>query len=126
KVRDALRWAGYLQDALDQLGDAEVYVGQHNWPVWGHARITEFISHHRDVYKYTHDQTVRLINAGLTPNEIADQIKLPASLQADFGARGYYGDLRHNVKAVYQFYLGAYDGNPAHLDPLPPVDVAKR
>lgn len=126
KVRDALRWAGYMQDALDQLGDAEVYVGQHNWPIWGHGRIAEFIAKHRDVYKYTHDQTVRLINAGLTPAEIADQVKLPASLQNYFGTRGYYGDLRHNVKAVYQFYLGAYDGNPAHLDPLPPVEMAKR
>lgn len=126
KVRDALRWAAYMQGALDQLGDAEVYVGQHNWPVWGHDRIADFITKHRDVYKYTHDQTVRLINAGLTPAEIADQIRLPKSLQGHFGARGYYGDLRHNVKAVYQFYLGAYDGNPAHLNPLPPVDVAKR
>lgn len=126
KVRDALRWAGYMQDALDQLGDAEVYVGQHNWPVWGHDRIATFITQHRDVYKYTHDQTVRLINAGLTPAEIADQVRLPKSLQSQFGARGYYGDLRHNVKAVYQFYLGAYDGNPAHLDPLPPVEMARR
>jgi alkyl sulfatase BDS1-like metallo-beta-lactamase superfamily hydrolase len=126
KVRDALRWAGYMQDALDQLGDAEVYVGQHNWPIWGHDRIAEFITKHRDVYKYTHDQTVRLINAGLTPAEIADQIRLPASLQNHFGTRGYYGDLRHNARAVYQFYLGAYDGNPAHLDPLPPVEMAKR
>ncbi len=126
KVRDALRWAGYMQGALDQLGDTEVYVGQHNWPIWGRERIVEFITRHRDVYKYTHDQTVRLINAGLTPAEIADQIKLPASLQNYFGTRGYYGDLRHNVKAVYQFYLGAYDGNPAHLDPLPPVEMAKR
>ncbi len=126
KVRDALRWANYMQEALDQLGDAEVYVGQHNWPIWGHDRIAEFITRHRDVYKYTHDQTVRLINAGLTPAEIADQVKLPKSLQAYFGTRGYYGDLRHNVKAVYQFYLGAYDGNPAHLDPLPPVEMARR
>ena len=126
KVRDALRWAGYLQDALDQLGDAEVYIGQHNWPIWGRERIAEFIAKQRDAYKYTHDQTVRLINAGLTPNEIADQLRLPASLQNYYPIRGYYGDLRHNVKAVYQFYLGAYDGNPAHLDPLPPVEMAKR
>lgn len=126
KVRDALRWAGYLQDALDQLGDAEVYVGQHNWPVWGHARIVDFITRQRDAYKYIHDQTVRLINAGLTPAEIAEQVRLPASLQGQFATRGYYGDVRHNVKAVYQFYLGAYDGNPAHLDPLPPVEMAKR
>lgn len=126
KARDALRWANYMQDALDQLGDTEVYFGQHNWPIWGKQRIADFITKHRDVYKYTHDQTVRLMNAGLTPREIADKIKFPASLQNHFGARGYYGDLRHNVKAVYQFYLGAYDGNPANLDPLPPQESAKR
>ncbi len=81
---------------------------------------------HRDVYKYTHDQTVRLINAGMTPREIAATVKLPKSLASYFGTRGYYGDLRHNVKAVYQFYIGAYDGNPANLNPLPPQDSAKR
>jgi alkyl sulfatase BDS1-like metallo-beta-lactamase superfamily hydrolase len=126
KVRDSLRWATYMQEALDQLGDAEIYVGQHNWPIWGRERIKEFITKHRDVYKYTHDQTVRLLNAGLTPREIADKIKLPPSLESYFGTRGYYGDLRHNVKAVYQMYLGAYDGNPANLNPLPPQESAKR
>jgi len=126
KVRDALRWAEYMQQALEHAGDAEVYFGQHNWPVWGKERIAEFITKHRDVYKYTHDQTVRLINAGYTPREIADMVKLPQSLASYFGARGYYGDLRHNVKAVYQLYLGAYDGNPANLDPLPPQESAKR
>jgi len=126
KVRDSLRWAEYMQQALDQLGDAEVYFGQHNWPIWGRERIVEFITKHRDVYKYMHDQTVRLINAGHTPREIADMVKLPPSLASYFGSRGYYGDLRHNVKAIYQFYLGAYDGNPANLNPLPPQESAKR
>ncbi len=125
KVRDALRWASYMDQALEQTRDAEVYFGQHNWPVWGHARIAEFITKHRDVYKYTHDQTVRLINAGYTPNEIADKIRLPKSLESYLGARGYYGDLRHNSRAVYQFYLGAYDGNPVNLDALPPEESAK-
>ncbi len=91
------------------------------------ARGREFFTtKHRDVYKYTHDQTVRLINAGYTPREIAEMVKLPASLSDYFGARGYYGDLRHNVKAVYQFYMGFYDGNPANLNPLPPTESAKR
>ena len=126
KVRDALQWSAYLQEAIDQLGDAEVYYGQHNWPVWGHARIVEFITKHRDVYKYMHDQTVRLMNAGHTPREIAEMVRLPPSLASYFGARGYYGDLRHNVKAIYQFYLGFYDGNPANLNPLPPQESAKR
>lgn len=126
KVRDALLWSKYLQSALDDLGDTEIYIGQHNQPIWGNQRIREFITVHRDVYKFTHDQTVRLMNQGLTPREIADQIALPASLSQHWGARGYYGDLRHNVKAVYQFYLGFYDGNPANLNPLPPVESGKR
>ena len=126
KVRDSLRWSTYMQQALDQLGDAEIYVGQHNWPIWGNARIAEFITKNRDVYKYTHDQTVRLLNAGHTPREIADLVKLPKSLASYPATRGYYGDLRHNVKAVYQLYLGAYDGNPANLNPLPPQESAKR
>ena len=125
KARDALRWATYMQEALDQMAESEIYVGQHNWPIWGKARIAEFITKHRDVYKYTHDQTVRLANAGYTPREIADMVKLPKSLSSYPGTRGYYGDLRHNVKAVYQLYLGAYDGNPANLNPLPPQESAK-
>lgn len=126
KVRDALRWASYLDQALEQTTDAEVFFATHNWPIWGRARIAEFITKHRDVYKYTHDQTVRLINAGYTAREIADMVKLPKSLETYFASRGYYGDLRHNVKAVYQFYMGFYDGNPANLNPLPHEESAKR
>ena len=126
KVRDALRWANYMDQALEQTKDTEVFIASHHWPIWGNARGQEFITKHRDVYKYTHDQTVRLINAGYTPREIAEMVKLPASLSNYFGARGYYGDLRHNVKAVYQFYMGFYDGNPANLNPLPPTESAKR
>ena len=125
KVRDSLRWSNYMAQALEQIKDTDIYIGSHNWPVWGNDNIKKFITMHRDVYKYTHDQTVRLINAGYTPREMADMIKLPKSLESFFGARGYYGDLRHNVKAVYQFYMGAYDGNPANLNPLPPEESAK-
>lgn len=126
KVRDALRWSNYLDQALQQNAGIEVYFASHTWPVWGNARIAEFITKHRDVYHYMHDQTVRLMNAGYTAREIADKVKLPKSLASYFGARGYYGDIRHNVKAIYQFYLGNYDGNPANLNPLPPAESAKK
>ena len=126
KARDSLRWANDLDQALEQAANDEVFFAQHNWPIWGRARIAELITKHRDVYKYTHDQTIRLINAGYTPREIADMIKLPNSLETYLASRGYYGDLRHNVKAVYQFYMGFYDGNPANLNPLPPEESAKR
>ena len=126
KLRNAARWAAYLDAALVDAAGADVLFMQHNWPVWGAERITAFITAQRDVYKYTHDQTVRLINAGYTAPEIANMVTLPPSLQSALGSRGYYGDLRHNVEAVYEFYMGAYDGNPSHLDRLPPADASLR
>lgn len=126
KVRDSLGWSEFINDALAQNTQTEVYFASHTWPVWGTAHIADFIRKQRDAYRYLHDQTVRLMNAGLTPREIADQIQLPPSLANFFSVRGYYGDIRHNVKAIYQFYLGNYDGNPANLNPLPPAESAKR
>ena len=126
KVRDALRWARYLDDALGHVEGVEVVFNQHHWPVWGQARIREFIEMQRDTYKFIHDQTVRLMNAGLTGPEIAEQLRLPQALQDHLNVHGYYGTLSHNVKAVYQFYLGWFDAHPANLDPHPPVEAGKR
>ncbi|WP_290905631.1 alkyl sulfatase dimerization domain-containing protein [Aquabacterium sp.] len=125
KVRDALRWSGYLNEAITQVQGSEVVFTQHHWPVWGAERIHGFIEHQRDAYQFIHDQTVRGMNAGLTAPEIAETLKLPTALQQDFAVHGYYGTVKHNVKAVYQFYLGWYDANPANLDALPPVAAAK-
>ena len=126
KVRDALKWAGYLDASLAQAAQAEVVFNQHHWPVWGRARIDDFITKQRDVYRYIHDQTVRQMNAGLTGPEIADTLQLPQALQDHLNVRGYYGTVRHNVRAVYQFYLGWFDAHPANLDALPPVEAGKR
>ena len=126
KVRDALKWAGYLDESLAWASEAEVIFNQHHWPVWGKERINQFITKQRDVYKFIHDQTVRQMNAGLTGPEIAETMTLPGSLQDHLNVRGYYGTVRHNVKAVYQFYLGWYDAHPANLNPLPPVEAGKR
>jgi alkyl sulfatase BDS1-like metallo-beta-lactamase superfamily hydrolase len=127
QVRDANGWAKYLDAALDRFADdADVVFAQHHWPVWGRARVRDFLATQRDLYKYLHDQTVRLMNHGLKPSEIAEQLALPASLAATWHVRGYYGTLSHNSKAVYQRYLGWYDANPANLHPLPPVDRARK
>ena len=124
-VRDALAWSKYLGEALQMWGGkAEAMCGQHHWPVWGVERIDTMIRQH--LYKFAHDQTVRLMNHGLTATEIAETIKLPASLDAAWHARGYYGHIRHNVKAIYQKYLGWYDANPVNLDPLPPVAAGRK
>jgi linear primary-alkylsulfatase len=126
-VRDALAWSNYLNEALKLWGGrAEAMCGQHHWPVWGQQRIDRMITEQRDLYKFAHDQTIRLMNHGLTASEIAETIKLPESLQGAWHGRGYYGHIRHNVKAIYQKYLGWYDANPVNLDPLPPVEAGKK
>ena len=126
-VRDALAWSKYLGEALQMWGGkADAMCGQHHWPVWGTERIDTMIRQQRDLYKFAHDQTIRLMNHGLTATEIAEAIKLPASLDGAWHGRGYYGHIRHNVKAIYQKYLGWYDANPVNLDPLPPVESGKK
>ncbi len=126
-VRDALAWSKYLGEALRLWGGkAEVMCGQHHWPVWGQQRIDTMIRQQRDLYKFAHDQTIRLMNHGLTATEIAETIRLPKSLEGAWHGRGYYGHIRHNVKAIYQKYLGWYDANPVNLDPLPPVEAGKK
>lgn len=125
KVRDAKRWAGYIEDSRLSYPEAEVMFFSHHWPVWGTERIGALMKEQRDTYLYIHDQTLRLANQGYGPREIAEQLSLPKSLQTHYWNRGYYGTLKHNVKAVYQMYFGWYDGNPANLDPLPRVEGAK-
>lgn len=126
-VRDALAWAKYINEALELFGDqAEIMVIQHHWPTWGKERVLRVLKKQRDLYKYLHDQSVRLLNHGYTAGEIAEVLQLPPSLANEWHARGYYGSLSHNAKAVYQKYLGWYDGNPANLNPLTPVEGGKK
>ena len=126
-VRDALAWSKYLGEALQMWGGkAEAMCGQHHWPVWGKERIDTMIRQQRDLYKYAHDQTIRLMNHGLNAAEIAETIRLPQSLEGAWHGRGYYGHIRHNVKAIYQKYLGWYDANPVNLDALPPIAAGKK
>ncbi len=126
KVRDALRWSGYIDEALLRFGEAEVFFASHLWPLWGNQNITRYMKQQRDAYKYIHDQTVRMINAGMKPDEIAEQIRFPKELRDAFSVHGYYGTLKHDARAVYQFYMGWFDGNPANLDRLPRAEAARR
>ena len=126
-VRDAHAWAHYLTETIDLWGaDLDVVFASHHWPTWGRERAVEYLAAQRDVYLYLHDQTLRLLNKGLVGSEIAETITLPPALEATWHVHGYYGSVSHNVKAVYQRYLGWYEGNPARLWPHPPVDAAQR
>ena len=126
KVRDALKWSGYVDEIIQMFAGVEVYFASHHWPMWGNPEIVDFLKKQRDTYKYIHDQTLRLASHGLTPKEIAEQIQLPSAIDQSFFSRGYYGTTKHNAKAVYQAYFGWYDANPANLDPLPPVPAGQR
>jgi alkyl sulfatase BDS1-like metallo-beta-lactamase superfamily hydrolase len=126
-VRDARIWSRYLNEAITLFAnDADVAFASHHWPTWGRDRIVRFLSQQRDLYAYLHDQTLRMLNQGLTGSEIAERMQLPPALERAWHARGYYGSVSHNVKAIYQRYLGWFDGNPAHLWQHPPVEAAKR
>ncbi|HSK54027.1 MAG TPA: alkyl sulfatase dimerization domain-containing protein [Jiangellales bacterium] len=126
-VRDPHVWSTYLTEAIDLFGDrTDVAFASHHWPTWGTDRVVEFLSLQRDLYAYLHDQTVRMLNKGMVGPEIAEEIVLPPALENAWHTRGYYGSVSHNVKAVYQRYLGWFDGNPAHLWAHPPVEAGRR
>jgi alkyl sulfatase BDS1-like metallo-beta-lactamase superfamily hydrolase len=127
QIRDARAWADYLTETIALFGDdTDVVFASHHWPTWGHQRAVDYLAAQRDLYSYVHDQTLRMINQGFVGAEIAELLELPPALEAAWHAHGYYGSVSHNVKAIYQRYLGWYDGNPAHLWQHPPVEAAKR
>ena len=127
KVRDGLGWSKAIDEAITRYGnEVEVCFASHNWPKWGNKRVVEYWEKQRDMYRYLHDQTLHLANRGLTPNEIAEEIQFPASIDTVFNCRGYYGTISHNTKSQYQMYFGWYDGNPANLNPLPPAELGKK
>jgi alkyl sulfatase BDS1-like metallo-beta-lactamase superfamily hydrolase len=127
EIRDGNLWSRYIGEAIEAFGDkSEVVIAQHHWPVAGQTRVADLLKKQRDMYKYINDQSLRLLNHGYTAAEIAETLRMPASLEQEWSARGYYGTLRHNARAVYQKYLGWYDANPANLDPLPPVENARK
>ena len=127
EVRDASRWSRYIDEVLEEYGPrTDILIAQHHWPVWDQQAAKAFLSTQRDLYKYIHDQSVRLMNQGNRPDQIAEQLRLPQSLASQWIARDYYGTLRHNARAIYQKYLGWYDANPANLNPLPSQEAARK
>ena len=127
KIRDPLAWSKYINDVIGRWGGkANIIIAQHHWPTWGNENVVKLMKSQRDMYRYINDQTLRMANHGLTRDEIAANFKLPSGLEKSWASRGYYGSVSHDVKATYVFYLGWFNGNPATLNELPPVDAAKK
>ena len=127
KIREPLPWSKYLNEALTMWGDeADVIFAQHHWPTWGNEQVVELLEKQRDLYRYINDETLRMVNQGMTMREIAEAFKLPDSLDKYWANRGYYGSIYHDVAATYVLYLGWFDGNPSTLHELPPVEASKK
>ena len=127
QVRDALWWSQCITESLELFGSrTEVLFAGHHWPTWGNEQIAAFLSAQRDLYRFLHDQTIRLAGEGLNGEEIAERIELPERLAALWHTRSAYGSMRHNARGIYQRYFGVYDGNPVNLDPLAPSDAGSR
>lgn len=127
EIRNTLGWAKYIDESIALFAErTDLIFASHHWPQWGTKRIRGFLTRQRDLYRFIHDETLRLANHGHTIHEIPEMLELPKGLRHDFACRGYYGTLKHNIKAVYQFYLGWWDGNPSTYDALPPAESATR
>ncbi|MGW5876117.1 alkyl/aryl-sulfatase [Nocardiopsis terrae] len=127
QVRDARMWSRYVNETIELFADdSDVVFASHHWPVWGREEIRGFLAEQRDVYAYLHDQTLRMMNKGATGIEIAEELPMPPGLEQAWSTRGYYGSISHNIKAVYQRYMGWFDGNPAHLWQHPPQAQGER
>jgi len=127
QVRNGQKWSQYIDLAIEKWGDEVTSsFGSHHWPTWENASIKKYWKSQRNLYRFIHDQTLRLANEGLTPREIAEELKLPEALDKEFANRGYYGSVSHDVRAQYQLYFGWFDGNPSNLHKLPPVQEGKK
>ena len=127
QVRDPRIWSSYLDEAIELFArDADVSFASHHWPTWGTDAIVTYLAGQRDMYAYLHDQTLRLINQGYVHSEVAEMIEMPPDLEESWHTHGYYGSVNHNVKAIYQRYIGWYDANPAHLWMHPPEAAGTR
>ena len=127
KIREPLPWSKYLNEALVMWGDkAEVMFAQHHWPTWTNEKVVNLLEKQRDLYRYINDETLRMVNHGMTMREIAETFKLPPNLDNFWANRGYYGSIYHDVAATYVLYLGWFDGNPSTLHELPPVEASKK
>jgi alkyl sulfatase BDS1-like metallo-beta-lactamase superfamily hydrolase len=127
EIRDARGWSRYLAEAIEMFADGtDVAFASHHWPTWGTGNVVTFLTQQRDLYAFLHDQTLRLLNQGYVPSEIAEMIEVPPALDAQWHTHGYYGTVNHDVKGIYQRYLGWWDCNPAHYWQHPPEAAATR
>ena len=113
--------------SLDKMRDLnpEYLVPCHTRPIIGAQKIQEILTNYRDAIQYIHDQSIRGINAGLTPDELAEYIKLPAHLAEAPYLQPFYGKVSWSARSMFTGNLGWFDGDSANLQPLTRKEQAK-
>lgn len=124
KYRDPVQW----YKGVDILREypAEFMVPTHGRPVAGYENIQELFTAYRDAIQFVHDQTIRYMNMGYTPDELAELVVLPQHLAEHPWLGEHYGTVKHTVRNIYNGYLGWFQADPWELDPLPYQEKAQR
>jgi alkyl sulfatase BDS1-like metallo-beta-lactamase superfamily hydrolase len=124
RPRDIERWFG----AIDRVRsfDADYLVPGHGPVMGGAAEIRKMLTDYRDAMQYVLDQSIRLINQGKTPDELAETVKLPKALQTEPFGIEYYGNVDVSARNVYGGFISWWNGDPAELRPTPRVERARR
>ena len=121
--RDLAGWVNSI-DMMRYL-EPEFLVPSHTRPLEGKEKINKLLTTYRDAIQFVHDQTVRLMNLGYGPDEIAEQLVLPKHLADSPYLKEFYGSPAWSAKNVFSGYLGWFDGNPSTLKPLPKKEEAE-
>ena len=121
--RDVKSWVKSL-DHMRSL-KPDYLLPSHTKPLEG-EEVLETLTIYRDAIQFVHDQTIRLMNKGHSPDEISHMIQLPPEVSSSPFVREFYGTVRWSVKSIFNGYLGWFDGNVSNLDPLPSEDYARR
>lgn len=122
QYRDVAQWVESLRAMLSY--PAETLLPGHTNPVMGYEKIQEVLGNYGDAIEWVLINTLDGINRGMTEDETVRQVVLPDCYRQKSYLKEYYGTVAWSVRAIYQGYLGWFDGNPTNLNPLPPKDSA--
>ncbi len=124
KYRDPVQWFKSI-DVMREF-PAEYLVPTHGRPIVGHDNIQKMLTAYRDAIQFVHDQTIRYMNRGYTPEQLVEVVTLPPHLAEHPWCNEYYGTVKHSVRNIYNGYLGWFQADPWALDPLPYLERAER
>ena len=124
KFRNPMEWVHSLDKI--RLLNAEHLVPSHSRPISGEENVSKALTDYRDGIQFVHDQTIRYINKGLTPNEIVQKVKLPNHLAESPYLQPFYGSISSYIRSIFSGYIGWFSGNISDLHPLSATERAQK